>query len=108
MLGADESKAVYGIRRVPDVDEMVARIRYSNLHGSSQLNPSDVVMRCARIRKNSAEDLSRLRQGLDDFLRNEMEWEDKRHDLKYVLNSRFDLLKKDIDHSVSVGGADYK
>ena len=108
MLGADASKAVYGIRRVPDVDEMIASIRKSNRNGSSSMKPSEVVMRCAKIRQNSAEDLSRLQQGLDDFLRNEMEWEEKRHDLKYVLNSRFDLLKKDIDHSVSVGGADYK
>lgn len=108
MLGADASKPVYGIRRVPDVDEMIANIRRSNGNGSSTMKPSEVVMRCAEIRQNSAEDLSRLQQGLDDFLRDEMEWEEKRHDLKYVLNSRFDLLKKDIDHSVSVGGADYK
>ena len=108
MLGADASKPVYGIRRVPDVDEMISQIRKSNRNGSSNMKPSEVVLRCAKIRQNSAEDLSRLQQGLNEFLRNEMEWEEKRHDLKYVLNSRFDILKKDIDHSVTVGGADYK
>lgn len=109
MLGADASKPVYGIRRVPDIDDIIEEARKPTSGGGHVgLSTSDIVTRCAQIRQNSAEDLCLLQKGLDDFLKSEMEWEEKRHDLKYVLNSRFEILKKDIDHSVSVGGSDYK
>ena len=106
LLGADFSKPIYGIRRVDDIDEIIERSKKSNVLEMG-LDPSAVISRCAEIRKNSVEDLMTLHNGLDVFLKDELAWEEKRHDMKYVLNSRFDMLKKEIDHSVSVGGADY-
>ena len=110
MLGADESKPVYGMRKVEDIDEIIQASQTKNgkLNKSVLLDPTAVVLRCAEIRKNASDDLESLHQGLNQFLSDELEWEEKRHDIKYVLNSRFDMLKKEIDHSVSVGGADYR
>ena len=107
MLGADESKPIYGMRAVDDIDEIIAKSKKKGV--LMDLDPSvDIISRCAKIRKHSQEDLMTLHNGLNIFLQDELLWEEKRHDIKYVLNSKFDMLKKEIDHSVTVGGADYK
>lgn len=108
MLGIDESKPIYGIRRIENIDDIIERSKKRGGLKMDDLDPTTVVLRCAAIRKNSVDDLLSLQMSLDNFLKNELEFEEKRHDIKNTLNARFDLLKKQIDHSVSVGGSDYK
>ncbi len=104
-LGVTGEKPIYGLRRVQDVDQLIAETRRRK---GRPMDATAVVVRCAEIRKSSQEDLEALRASLDDFLRDEMAWEEKRHDLRYLLSSRFEKMKKEIDHSVTVGGTDYR
>jgi len=72
MLGADESKPVYGMRKVEDIDEIIQASKTKNggsfLNQNLAIDPTAVVLRCAEIRKNAANDLKNLHYGLNQFL----------------------------------------
>ena len=78
------------------------------LHDGKVPDMAQLVARCETIRQHAKVDLEQLRQGLDNFLADELQYEDNRHDTRQLLYNRFDTMKREIDNAVSIGSADYR